>query len=359
MHTESGARGRHTLSRTEHGDALGVCVAVDGLFGQPQRGTYELFGWVPEGPEVRGWVGDRVWLVPDDEALEPWLLEDAESAGRPSGTDSLVLRGLDDFEGPPEGHRGGVRVHDGRRWLGSCQEFTRVLPAEPVAPPLVLRGLAPREPLRAALARGSRRALDLEQVALETQDARGEPLDRRLLWTEVIAWRPSSYGADLIDLELDGRHFAPVPEYARPVWERWLGGPPDTPAAWSALDTRRRGAWLDLVQQRVFLRAPADRPAGHAHELDGRHVTDEPGLYLALGEAVHGPGGYLGGCLAAVDDCLRGALGRSVPATLRWRDSATAREHLSRRLTPDGRPYDVFAEVLDLLTEHGTRVGLE
>jgi hypothetical protein len=96
---------------------------VEGLFGEPRRGTYELFGWVPEGAELRGWVGSRVWLVPEDGALDPWLLEDAESLGRLPGADSLVLTGLDDYEGPPEGHRGRVRVHDGRRWLGSCREF--------------------------------------------------------------------------------------------------------------------------------------------------------------------------------------------------------------------------------------------
>ncbi|WP_200827781.1 hypothetical protein [Thermomonospora echinospora] len=40
---------------------------------------YEMVGWLPEElPEgVRRWVGDRVWLVPVDEALGPWLLEDA------------------------------------------------------------------------------------------------------------------------------------------------------------------------------------------------------------------------------------------------------------------------------------------
>jgi hypothetical protein len=103
--------GRYSLTETEHGHVWGVCVAVDGLFGEPRRGTYELLGWVPEGADVRGWVGSRVWLVPDDEALDPWLLEDAESLGRFPRTGSLVLTGLDGYLGPPEGHRGPVRVH--------------------------------------------------------------------------------------------------------------------------------------------------------------------------------------------------------------------------------------------------------
>lgn len=373
-------QGRYTLTETKHGHAWGACEAVDGFFGKPRRGTYELFGWVPEGIEARGWVGHRVWLVPGDEELGPWLLEDAESAGRlpGPGADSLVLTGLDDHEGPPEGYRGPVRVHDGHRWLGSCGEFGRVLPPEPEresAPRLLLRGLTPSDRLRAALAKGTRRALDLGQAALEVRDDRGEPLAVGLLRTSVSAWRPSSDGrtgptalvvtepvvtelAERIDLELDGQFLTPVPEFARPLWDRRLAGPPDAPGAWAGLDTRRRGAWLDLVQGRLGNRARGDRPAGHAYELDGRYITDVPGLYLALGEPVNGPGGYFGSNLDALVDCLRGTFGYTAPATLLWRDSAAAREHLTRAMTPYGSPRDLFAEVLDVLAGGGMRVTL-
>ncbi|SEO63543.1 Barstar (barnase inhibitor) [Actinacidiphila rubida] len=155
----------------------------------------------------------------------------------------------------------------------------------------------------------------------------------------IDAWRLSSYGTGLIDLELDGGRFTPVPKYARSIWERWLAGPSAAVNTWAGLDTRRRGAWHDLVRERACRRSHRDRPAGHAYELDGRYITDEPALYLALGEAVNGPGGYSDGCLAALDDCLRGTFGYTAPATLLWRDAATTREHLSHALTPDGPPY--------------------
>ncbi|WP_405801870.1 hypothetical protein [Streptomyces sp. NBC_01506] len=349
---------RYALTEAEYGHVWGACAEVEGLYGEAGRATYELFGWAPETAGVRGWVGSRVWLVPDDAALGPWLLEDAETLGQLPRTGGLVLTGLDDYEGPPEGYAGPVRVHDGRRWLGACREFTRVLPPDRAAPPLVLRGLAQGDRLRAALAKGTRRALDLGESALEIRDDQGEPLTERRLLSRVRAWRPSSYGADLIDLELDGAHSTPVPPYARPVWERWLAGPPDAPRAWADLGTRRRGAWLDLVQERACRRAHRDRPAGHAYELDGWYTTDEPGLYLALGEAVNGPGGYFGGCLGALDDCLRGNFGHTAPATLLWRDAEIAREHLSGTLTADGRPYDLFGTVLDALADGGMRVTL-
>ncbi|RAJ69469.1 barstar (barnase inhibitor) [Streptomyces sp. PsTaAH-137] len=178
------------------------------------------------------------------------------------------------------------------------------------------------------------------------------------MWTSISAWRRSSRGADLIDLELNGSHFDLVPEYARPIWERWLAGPPDTVNAWADLDTRHRGAWHDLVRERGSRHSQHDRPGGHAYELDGRYVTDEPALYLALGEAVNGPGGYFGGCLAALDDCLGGTFGYTAPATLVWRDAAIARQHLSRALTSEGQPYDLLTEVLETLAAGGMTVTL-
>ena len=320
-------QGRYTLTDTVDGHVWGSCAEVGGLFGEPRRGTYELFGWVPDGAEVRGWVGSRMWLVPEGETLDAWLLEDAESLGRYPGTDSLVFTGLDDYEGPPEGHRAPVRLHDGYRWLGSCQEITRVLPPAHTAPPLVLRGLAPSDRLRRALATGTRRALDLEEARLEIRDDRGEALTDRLLRPKVRTWSPSSHGTDLIDLELDAEHYTPVPGYARPIWKRWLVGPPNASGAWAGLDTRQREAWLDLVRERGCRLEYRHRPGGHDYELDGRHITDEPGLYLALGEAVNGPGGYFGGCLAALVDCLRGNFGSHLPrnaALARCQDRARA-----------------------------------
>ncbi|MFD5950349.1 barstar family protein [Streptomyces collinus] len=359
--TVQGSRGkggqwRYALTESEHGHVWGVCAEVEGLFREPGRGTYELFDWVPDAGEVRGWVGCRVWLVPEDEALDPWLLEDAESLGRQRRTDALVLTGLDDHMGPPDGHRAPVRLHDGYRWLGTCREFTRVLPDEQAAPSLVLRGLSPGDRLRQALATGTRRALDLDQAWLEIRDDSGEPLTDRLLRPKVRAWHPSSHGPDLIDLELDEELDRPVPGYARPLWDRWLAGPPEAPGAWAGLDTREREAWLELVRDRGCRLKHQDRPAGQSYELDGRHITDEPSLYLALGEAFNGPGGYFGGCVAALTDCLRGTFGYTAPATLLWRDIAPARKHLSHVLTAEGEPYDLVALVLDVLAEGGVRV---
>ncbi len=74
---------------------------------------------------------------------------------------------------------------------------------------------------------------------------------------------------------------------------------------------------------------------------------------------MNGAGGCFGGGLGAVDDCLGGTFGYTAPATLLWRDAATARDHLSQVLAPDGEePYDLYGVVLDTLGEGGMHVTL-
>ena len=52
--------------------------------------------------------------------------------------------------------------------------------------------------------------------------------------------------------------------------------------------------------------------------------------------------------MAALEDCLGGNSGYTAPATMLWRDIASAREHLSYVLTPEGEPYDLIALVLEV-----------
>ncbi|MGW6854872.1 barstar family protein [Streptomyces xanthophaeus] len=355
---EGRGRARYTLTGAEDGQVWGVCAEAEGLFGTPWRHGYALSGWVPEGAGISGWTGHEVWWVPQDAALGPWLLQDAESLDHFLDADGPVLIGRDGHDDPPQAHGGAVRLHDGRRWLGTCREFTRVLPPRPVEAPVLLRGTAPGDELRRTLETAPRLPLDLGEAVLSVRDGRGEPFAELRLWVTVSAWHPSVHGAGLIDLELEGKLSVPVPEQARPLWEHWLAGPSRTPGAWAGLDTRQRRAWLDHVRERRVRPAPDGRASGRSHTLDGRHVTDVPGLYLALGEAVNGPGGYLGGCPSSLADCLGGSSGYTAPGTLLWRDAATAREHLSNALEPDGRPYDLFGEVLGILAEFRMRVVL-
>lgn len=131
------------------------------------------------------------------------------------------------------------------------------------------------------------------------------------------------------------------------------GAEPGTPTrtgAWPEQDQEGRRAWLTALQERHFARheVPPDAPAGRTYVLDGRYITDRPALFLALGEAVNGPGGYFGADLDALNDCLRGGFGATAPFTLDWQDSGTARTHLMA----------YFDSTLDVLAEHGIEVHL-
>jgi RNAse (barnase) inhibitor barstar len=77
-------------------------------------------------------------------------------------------------------------------------------------------------------------------------------------------------------------------------------------------------------------------------------VTDRPGFYCAIGEAVNGPGGYFGANLDALRDCLRGGFGATAPFHLVWHASTVARTSLG----------GYFGEILAVLHEGGVRTNL-
>ncbi|SDL00148.1 Barstar (barnase inhibitor) [Streptomyces indicus] len=102
---------------------------------------------------------------------------------------------------------------------------------------------------------------------------------------------------------------------------------------------------------------PTGRPVTPTNSTAGTSPTNQLSISHSARRSTD-RGGYFGGCLAALDDCLRGDFGYTAPATLLWRDAATARKHLSHALTPDGQPYDLFAAALEALAEGGMDVTL-
>ncbi|MFE7411520.1 hypothetical protein [Streptomyces laurentii] len=82
-------------------------------------------------------------------------------------------------------------------------------------------------------------------------------------------------------------------------------------------------------------RLPSGRPeglSGGTYHLDGQHVTDRPGLLLALGEALLGPGAHLRDMPGLGDGLpVRRALRRS-PVTLVWHHADIARQALAEHI---------------------------
>ncbi|MFI9175372.1 barstar family protein [Streptomyces lincolnensis] len=324
-----------------------LCQDAADLFADPPpptRGTYELLGCAPEGRLSAALAGARAEgsaplgiltleiLDKSGTAVGEWYLEDVRVLGDRACARDLTLRDITVEAGESDDNSWGYpqcpplspgyRLLDatGER-LGTCRDLARigVEGDEPLEPPLRLLGCAPRGTLRAALDSGEE---DLGHAKVVRIDSSGRPV-QAAAEGEVRAWIPSARGSGLVDLTLDLWSERP-PLAAREVWELWGEGRPTEPNRWARCDTAARDFWLDTARENHPHGSP-DRPAGTTYHLDGRHITDRPGLFCALGEAVNGPGGYFGWGLDALADCLCGRWGATPPLTLVWHDADVAR----------------------------------
>ncbi len=75
---------------------------------------------------------------------------------------------------------------------------------------------------------------------------------------------------------------------------------------------------------------PSTPTTPQVFRIDGNKVDSVAGFYREVGEAVNGPGGYFGGNLDALADCLRGGFGTPTdrPFLFDWDHSAPARRVL-------------------------------
>jgi RNAse (barnase) inhibitor barstar len=120
------------------------------------------------------------------------------------------------------------------------------------------------------------------------------------------------------------------PSAVKEIWQRWSDDLPKAKNLWAAYSSEGRRAWLNVVRVHHRRGIPPDAPPGTTFEIDGGHVTDEAAFYCAMGEAINGPGGYFGGDLNALADCLCGDYGATIPFTLLWRDFNIAAQHLNK-----------------------------
>jgi RNAse (barnase) inhibitor barstar len=368
-------------STGEHGyeETWALCEDAADLFADPPppvRETYELLGCAPEG-ELRTALAraradgsaplGRLTLEPLDKTdwgEAEWWLEDVRVVGdRPCARD-LALRDVT-VEGRPSdanpydypqrpplspGYR--VLGADAEPW-GSCRDLAHLHEDRPeeLEPPLRLLGCSPRGALRAALDGGEE---DLGHAKVVRVDASGRPV-QPAAEGELRAWIPSARGPGLVDLTLDPWSERP-PLAAREVWDLWGEGRPSEPNRWAGCDAEGRRFWLSTALANRTNVTP-DGPPGATYHLDGSHITDPPGFFCALGEAVNGPAGYFGRDLDALNDCLRGRWGATPPFTLVWHDAAVARICLGVTPHTVRRP-PTFEELLTFLAERHVDVHL-
>lgn len=109
--------------------------------------------------------------------------------------------------------------------------------------------------------------------------------------------------------------------------ENWASNKPQQPNQWSNLNVVQKDAWLQAI---TLMNQPQSSQKGDVFNLDGTHITDYPSLFIALGEAIHGPCGYYGCNLDAVADCFSGGFGPQPPFHINWHQSKVAQQHLTR-----------------------------
>ncbi|MEF3114924.1 barstar family protein [Streptomyces chrestomyceticus] len=372
---ERGIPLRYLLAADGGGQVWARCADAEGLFADPvpaPRERLTFLGCDPAGPlrtAVEQPAGTAVGLgelcleVGDGKRpVEWWGLTDAEVVDRrpssigPALVDVVVETGVEE---PEEGR---AELTGQRRFelfekdsLGTCEGVEGLYVERPETPqePMKLIGCEPTEQLRAVLdAPESGAAAELWAL-----DRSGRPMTSRSLALEVGEVRPSALGGELLDITLTGGVDDPPPLLAGPVWEAWYEGVPDAPNEWARFTPEGRHEWLK-VAFRNRVRGGADTSGGTYH-VDGTHATDVYGLHCALGEALHGPGGYYGMDWQSFNDCLGGGAGVVPPFTLVWHDAENARRALAGVVEDPEEGLTYFEEIVRRLERYGVVVELQ
>ncbi|MFC9325514.1 hypothetical protein [Kitasatospora sp. NPDC057015] len=364
-------------------DLLARCADVEGLYLEPVPPPREIL-------TLRGCPRDSRLAelatrpTQSERLLGNLLLEVFDPAGRVP-PDSCILVDVSVIThrptlGDPEridlviGTGVGDGLYDGRKFLppvtphfefsslkgrteliGSCLDIGGLYVELPRRPdPIQLIGCEPTEVLLDRLLDPNPRRGDRGQlVAL---DRTGRIMSDHDVVLDVTSARPSVLGGSLLDVTLaDGGLDRPAPE-ARAVRELWYDGEPTVPNQWAPLATRGRWEWLRLTNLGPYRPDPGH--SGGEYHLDGRFVTDAPGLFLAIGEAVLGPGRELGRSLFWLRDRLGGGPSVVPPFTLVWHDAQVARQALADDIATADPGLSLFEEVLDILRERGVTVVL-
>lgn len=360
----------------------GRCAGVEGLFVDPvppPREVLTLRGCHPDGllsevlaePDVslRG-LGDVCVEVWDDEGpVQWWTLVDAvvvahqRNSADPARYDIVLGAGVgseESFCGLPTAPRfelyAGTTVAAASAGRCSAVDGLFEVRVDPAPVPLELIGCEPAEPLLRALRRPGR--WERYWAYLLVLDRHGAVMASRPVGLAITGARPSVLGGTLVDITLaDGGDDRPS-SAARPIWAKWRQDPPAEPNLWAPYDSQGRATWLDLSTRAWRVPAPQPNRSGGEHHLDGRFVTDVPGLHCAMAESLLGPGHYFGREWNAFKDCLSGGFGVTPPFTLTWHESEVARRALAEVVNDleDGLSY--FEEIVRLLERRGVTVVL-
>lgn len=145
-----------------------------------------------------------------------------------------------------------------------------------------------------------------------------------------------------LEVTLKGEGLPFISHGALSIWLNRRKGVPINKGSWINLSSIEREAWLEVSL--LDLRKNAARMESCKVEIDGELVQDQVSFLCSFGEAVFGPGGYIGRNLSALEDCLTGGFGVKRPLQLHWINSKLSEDSFRRR-----GESEVFKDIIKVL----------
>lgn len=145
-----------------------------------------------------------------------------------------------------------------------------------------------------------------------------------------------------LEVALKGEGLPFMSHGALSIWLNRRKGLPINKGSWIDLSLIEREAWLEVAL--LDSRKSAARMERSKAEIDGELVQDQVSFLCSFGEAVFGPGGYIGRNLSALEDCLTGGFGVESPLQLHWINSKLSEDSFRRR-----GESDIYKDILGVL----------
>jgi RNAse (barnase) inhibitor barstar len=189
----------------------------------------------------------------------------------------------------------------------------------------------------AAVAEGLERwtkSTSLDFVEVDVMSTTGRMLGHYDLGTAHVLYNVGEAGSSVLLKGAEPVHLVD----GLSLWRRWCDdAKPLARNEWVGMSEARRSSWLRIAQSVWGVNGYDDQVSVDAQpaSMDGRLVEDETSFYLALGEAMVGPGGYVGSGLDALDDCLAALTASSRSIELEWNHFSESQAMLGHEFLAD------------------------
>ena len=152
-----------------------------------------------------------------------------------------------------------------------------------------------------------------------------------------------------LEITLKGEGLPYMSNGALSIWMNRRKGVPVNKGSWIDLSSSEREAWLEVAL--LDARKRPIRIEKRMVDIDGAFVRDKVSFLCSFGEAVFGPGGYIGRDLDGLKDCLTGGFGFEPPLQLHWVNSTLSEESFRRCGESDS-----YRGILDVLKRANVQV---